>query len=291
TATTGFELTNGHSGKQCSDCHQGTTTNASSECISCHQQNYNEATDHALLNFPFDCLQCHNNTDWSQATFDHSATNFPLTGSHVATECVACHSQGYTGTSTLCSACHQTNYNATTNPGHASLGISTNCEACHTTNPGWEPALFSNHNDYYALNGAHAGIAGNCFLCHEGNYNNTSNTCFGCHSAEYNNSTDPAHSVAQFPIDCESCHSENAWEPSTFNHDSQYFPIYSGEHQGEWNSCADCHTEPTNFSVFSCITCHEHNITDMADDHSGVKDYLYNSVSCLACHPTGTSND
>ena len=162
------------------------------------------------------------------------------------------------------------------------------CEECHSTGPGWEPALFPSHNNYYALNGAHASVASNCFLCHEGNYINTKNTCFGCHSAEYNATSNPAHAVAQFPTDCISCHTESAWTPSTFNHDSQFFPIYSGKHRQAWNSCADCHTEPTNYSVFSCLTCHEHNKTSMDEKHHEVSGYAYNSINCLACHPRGT---
>ncbi len=291
TATTSFELSGGHSGRQCSDCHVGTTTAASPDCISCHQTNYNEAENHITQNYPYDCLQCHNNTDWGESTFDHNATNFPLTGSHIATECAACHTESYAGTSTLCSACHQDNYNESSNPNHNSLGISTNCEECHTTNSGWEPALLPNHREYYVLNGAHAVIASNCYLCHEGNYTSTSNSCFGCHSTEYNNTTDPAHAVAQFSTDCMTCHTENAWEPSAFDHDNQYFPINSGKHQGKWDSCTDCHTESTNYSLFSCTNCHEHNITDMSKDHSEVSDYVYNSVNCLACHPIGESND
>ena len=43
TVTSGFELTGGHSGKQCADCHKGNTNTASSECVSCHQKNYNSA--------------------------------------------------------------------------------------------------------------------------------------------------------------------------------------------------------------------------------------------------------
>jgi hypothetical protein len=291
STTTGFALSGGHAGRQCVDCHQGTTSNASSECISCHQENYNQAENHVAQNYPFDCLQCHTTASWAGATFDHNATNFPLTGAHVATECAACHTNGYSGTPTTCVSCHQTNYNATVNPNHNSIGIPTNCDECHTTEPGWQPALFPIHNDYYALNGAHAAVANNCFLCHEGNYTNTSNTCYGCHSADYNNTTDPAHATAQFPTDCQSCHSESAWTPSTFNHDGQYFPIYSGRHQGTWSSCATCHTEPTNYSVFSCITCHEHNKTDTDGHHGDVRNYVYSSTSCYDCHPTGRADD
>ena len=291
TVTTGFALTNGHSGRQCADCHLGNTTSASQECISCHQQNYNEAKNHLAQNFPFDCLQCHNTSNWEEATFDHNATSFALTGAHVATECSACHTSGYAGTSSQCSACHTDNYNQTANPNHTSLGLSNQCNECHTTTPDWQPALFPVHNDFYSLNGAHIAVADNCYLCHAGNYTNIANTCAGCHSADYNSTTDPPHATAKFPTDCESCHTETAWSPSTFNHDAQYFPIYSGEHRGEWNSCADCHTEPTNYSVFSCILCHEHNKTEMDNKHNEVTGYVYNSVNCLACHPTGTTDD
>jgi hypothetical protein len=289
TVTTGFELTGGHSGKQCSECHVGNTTTASSECISCHQANYNQAENHLSQNYPKECLQCHTTKSWEDADFDHNVTDFPLTGAHKATECSACHTNGYTGTSMLCNSCHTDNYKATINPNHSSIGISTECDDCHTTNLGWEPASFPTHNEYYALNGAHAKISNDCILCHEGNYNTTKNTCYACHTADYNATKDPAHLAAQFPKECAECHTETAWEPSTFNHDSQYFPIYSGKHRGEWNKCVECHTVPTNYSVFSCTNCHEHNKTDMDKEHQGEKGYVYNSVNCFACHPKGDS--
>ncbi len=286
-ASTGFALTGGHSGKQCSACHIGNTTSATSDCFSCHQANYNSAENHLAQNYPHDCTQCHSTNNWDDAVFDHNATNFPLTGAHIATECSACHTSGYAGTSMVCASCHQSNYNNAANPNHSSLGFSTSCEECHTTVPGWEPALMPNHNDYYALNGAHATVASNCYLCHAGNYANTPNSCYGCHSSDYNNTTDPNHSAAQFSTDCVACHSENAWKPATFDHDAQYFPIYSGKHRGEWDSCVDCHTEPSNYSIFSCITCHEHNQSSMDSEHREVRNYVYNSANCLACHPTG----
>jgi hypothetical protein len=234
-------------------------------------------------------LQCHTTKSWEDADFDHNVTDFPLTGAHKATECSACHTNGYAGTSMLCNSCHNDTYKATINPNHSSIGISTECDDCHTTNLGWEPASFPTHNDYYALNGAHAKISNDCILCHEGNYNTTKNTCYACHTADYNATKDPAHLAAQFPKECAECHTETAWEPSTFNHDSQYFPIYSGEHRGEWSKCVECHTVPTNYSVFSCTNCHEHNKTDMDKEHQGEKGYVYNSVNCYACHPKGDS--
>ena len=69
--------------------------------------------------------------------------------------------------------------------------------------------------------------------------------------------------------------------------DDMFFPIYSGEHEGEWNSCTDCHTE-SNYSTFSCIECHEHNDqNDLTQEHRDVDDFVYESSDCFACHPTG----
>jgi hypothetical protein len=171
------------------------------------------------------------------------------------------------------------------------LGLSTACGTCHSTNPGWQPASFGIHSNYYALTGAHAAIANNCVVCHKGNYNSTPNTCYACHSSDYNSTTNPAHSAAQFPTDCATCHTVSVWAPSTFNHDSQYFPIYSGRHRGTWSKCSECHISTTNFAAFSCIICHEHsNKANVDDHHSEIGNYVYNGTSCYACHPTGRSD-
>ncbi|MBK9258020.1 MAG: hypothetical protein IPM42_21430 [Saprospiraceae bacterium] len=67
-----------------------------------------------------------------------------------------------------------------------------------------------------------------------------------------------------------------------------YFPIYTGKHKDEWNTCSDCHTNPNNYNIFSCINCHEHNNkNEVDDDHNGVSGYSYNSAACYSCHPMG----
>jgi hypothetical protein len=229
-------------------------------------------------------------SNWLGATFNHSNTNFPLTGAHTTVSCASCHTTGYSGTSMECKSCHTADYNATTNPNHKTLGLAVTCADCHTTNAGWRPASFAVHNNYYALTGAHLAIANDCAVCHKGNYATTANTCYGCHSTDYKNTTNPAHSVAQFPTECTSCHTTSAWVPSTFNHDSQYFPIYSGKHQGKWTKCSECHTSATNFAAFSCIICHEHSSKTSVDgDHKRVSGYNYNATSCYACHPKGNN--
>ncbi|MBK7173146.1 MAG: cytochrome c3 family protein [Bacteroidales bacterium] len=107
-------------------------------------------------------------------------------------------SNGYAGTSSECSSCHINDYNQSANPSHTSLSLSNDCASCHTTAPGWAPATFSVHNNYYALQGAHVAIASQCADCHNGNYNSTPNTCDGCHIDNYNQTTNPNH-VASHP--------------------------------------------------------------------------------------------
>ena len=278
---------------ECATCHNGNYNNTPNTCYGCHQTDYNTATDpeHKAAQFPTNCTQCHTENEWTPANFDHNSF-YPLTGEHaaIANECALCHINGnYNNTPNTCTGCHQDNFDQSTNPDHGTLAIPTDCAMCHTTEPDWEPANFPIHDDYYALNGAHAAIANECATCHNGNYNNTPNTCYGCHQGEYENTTNPNHQTAQFSNDCATCHTENEWIPATFDHDAQYFPIYSGAHEGEWNQCAECHTNPNNFADFTCVTCHANPETD--DQHTGVNGYVYESNACLACHPTGDASN
>ena len=281
-----------HAGEwaQCADCHSNSSNYAEFMCVSCHinpetDEGHGGVSGYAYENIA--CLACHPTGD-AASGFDHNSTHFPLTGGHLNTDCILCHAAGYQGTPTDCEACHAADFSNSANPNHQALGLSVDCASCHTTEPGWNPASFGIHNDYYALNGGHAAIANDCAACHNGDYANTPNTCFGCHADDYNQTANPSHGAAQFPTNCESCHTETAWVPANFDHDVMYFPIYSGKHGGEWNDCAECHTTPGNFEVFSCIDCHEHNnAQQLANEHHEVSGYVYESNACYDCHPTG----
>ena len=282
-----------HNGEwtSCIDCHNTPDNYAIFTCIDCHEHSSSEMNDehNGISGYTYNsnaCFECHP-TGSGEGAFDHSSSNFPLTGEHVNVDCASCHINGYAGTTSDCFECHTADFNQTVNPNHTNIGLSNDCASCHTTNADWQPATFNNHNEFYVLAGAHNNIASECNTCHNGDYNNTANTCIGCHQNEYNQTTDPPHASAQFSTDCLICHTESAWEPSTFEHDGQYFPIYSGKHNGEWNTCADCHTNSGDYSLFSCIDCHEHNQTDMNDEHNDVDGYVYSSPACLNCHPNG----
>jgi hypothetical protein len=108
--------------------------------------------------------------------------------------------------------------------------------------------------------------------------------CYECHGPDYQIPSDPNHVLLQFSHDCTPCHTATAWLPSTFDHDGQYFRIYSGAHQGKWSSCSECHPSAGNYAEFTCISCHKHNQPDMDAKHSEVQGYVYSSPACYDCH-------
>ncbi|HPF69941.1 MAG TPA: hypothetical protein PLQ13_04645 [Candidatus Krumholzibacteria bacterium] len=283
-----FPLTGGHAGPACIECHQGGFSGTPTECVACHQDDYDRTTepDHRLAQFPTDCRICHDTRTWDDTNFDHNRTAFPLTGAHVPLDCTQCHSAGYTGTPTACVACHQQEYDNTNDPNHAQAQFPTDCRICHNTTS-WEGASFNHNSTAFPLTGAHVPL--DCTQCHSAGYTGTPTACVACHQQDYDGTNDPNHAAANFPTQCATCHTTNAWSPSTWDHDTR-FPIYSGKHRDKWNTCADCHTVPTNYAAFECIFCHEHNRTDTDRKHTDVRNYVYASSECFRCHPRGVGD-
>jgi hypothetical protein len=287
TNKTAFPLAGAHISVTCQGCHTTRYAGTTTTCVGCHQNNYNATTNpgHVAAKFSTDCKICHSVVSWKPGTFNHNnGTTFPLAGGHLGVECISCHSAGYSGISTTCVSCHLNNYNTTTDPGHVAAKFSTDCKLCHSVLV-WKPSTF-NHNTgtTYPLTGSHIGV--NCINCHSKGYAGISTACVSCHLTKYNSTTNPPHASAKFPTNCESCHTVTLWTTSTFNHDVQYFRIYSGKHKGRWTLCSECHTSATNYAVFNCLLCHEHSSkTSVDSEHRGVNGYVYNSSNCLSCHP------
>jgi len=289
-STTRFPLTGAHAPAPCLSCHaDGVYRGKSMDCYSCHRTSYDATRNppHGASAIGTACTSCHTTSAWAGGTYDHSVTSFPLTGAHRASSCNGCHADGvYKGKSTACLSCHQTEYAATTTPPHGSSGIGTVCSSCHSTTA-WLPGTFNHNATTFPLTGAHT--ATSCLSCHgDGVYRGKNTACASCHQADYNQTTNPNHASAQFPTACASCHTTSTWLGATFDHDARYFPIYSGAHRGRWSTCATCHTSPTDYKVFTCLTCHEHAKTTMDQKHQGRTGYVYQSTACYACHPRGT---
>ncbi len=285
-SATGFALTGAHVNATCVSCHAAGYAGTPSDCYSCHQTDFAGVTDpnHVQNNFSHTCTDCHTTTAWNPTTFDHSTTGFVLTGAHASATCISCHSSGYAGTPADCYSCHSTDFAGVSDPNHVQNNFSHTCTDCHTTTA-WNPTTFDHSTTGFALTGAH--ITASCVACHSSGYTGTPTACFACHNTDYQGTTDPNHTAAGFPTDCQTCHTTSGWAPANWDHDSQYFPIYSGTHAGRWSTCADCHVVPSSFATFECIDCHEHNRTDTDARHTGVRNYQYLSTACYSCHPTG----
>ncbi len=138
--------------------------------MTCHLTNYQGTTNpnHVTSGFPQQCELCHDTTVWTDSTFNHNNTAFPLTGrTRAATAAYVCHVNGnYTTLPIACIGCHQTDYNNTTNPGHAAQPqfFPTTCTTCHTT-AAWTNATF-NHTQYTQFSINHGNANGVCSTCH-----------------------------------------------------------------------------------------------------------------------------
>jgi hypothetical protein len=285
-----FPLTLGHDVPVCKSCHKGVDyKDISKECVSCHQANFNTTTlpPHIGSGFSTNCIDCHSPTPLSWAVSGYH-NSFPLTQGHNIADCKTCHkTDNYPATSTICYSCHQTNFNTTTAPPHIGSGFSTNCTDCHSASPvNWN---ISGYHNRFPLTLGHN--VADCKACHKtDNYPATSPDCISCHAGDYNKVTLPDHKTLNFSTNCLDCHTTTPGWASDFykQHDAQYFPINTGKHLGEWNTCTDCHTNSSNYKVFTCIDCHKHSTkTDVDKDHENVGGYSYTSNACYSCHPDG----
>jgi hypothetical protein len=287
--TTKFALLGQHQSVNCKLCHKSLEfSKAESECVSCHTDMHNQTVGD-------DCARCHTPNTWvvNNITEIHQRSRFPLVGRHMAADCFDCHTNAspsllnFGPLGVNCIDCHQKDYDATTNPNHSAGGYSTNCIECHNmTANSWSGAGI-NHN-FFPLTGGHD--INSCQECHKTpDYSSTSPDCITCHQANYNATTNPNHDASGFSTSCKDCHTTDpGWKPAKYGDHDTKFPIYSGKHNGEWSKCTDCHTNPASYQIFTCIDCHEHNSTDMNDEHKEVQGYAYNSPACFACHPTGS---
>jgi hypothetical protein len=164
-----FKLVGSHVNVKCEQCHANNEFKGTpSDCYSCHKKD-----DHHNGQFGTDCSGCHQPTKWADATFDHSKSNFPLTGSHINVACAQCHTNGvFKGLSTACASCHA-------DPGWHQGAFGSNCAACHNT-INWSNAQFNGQHPSFGedRSGIHHGGA-TCKTCHTINVFDA--TCIACH--------------------------------------------------------------------------------------------------------------
>ncbi|MEO1258335.1 MAG: hypothetical protein AAFZ15_06045 [Bacteroidota bacterium] len=281
---TNFPLEGGHTATDCRLCHNALVFDeANTECISCHIDLHN-------MTVGSDCARCHTVDNWLVDDVNqlHVENGFPLLGSHAIISCDECHISEtglqFNRIGNECVNCHMEDYMAATEPNHVQLGYSLACMDCHDINAfSWDANIL---HDFFPLVKGHD--ISDCNACHDNpDFTGVPTECIACHQTDYDAALNPDHKALNFGTDCASCHTLDLdWMPAQYRqHDIDYFPIYSGEHKGEWSDCIECHPSPGNYAIFTCTTCHGKSETD--SEHRNVGAYVYESGACLACHPDG----
>ena len=166
-----FPLQGAHTAIPCYECHKKQDKwnfrMTGINCKDCHadiHQTFIQAKYYPEAN----CKTCHTENRWTDISFDHSKTDFNLTGAHAGQDCRACHfkktsdgmfRQEFSGLSLNCSECHKDNhFNQFEKNGK------TDCSDCHDTE-NWKASKFNHNNTAFRLDGKHVNVA--CAKCHK----------------------------------------------------------------------------------------------------------------------------
>ncbi len=259
-AGTEFALRGAHAKADCAKCHVPNAEKKpyripAHECVACHKKD-----DAHKGSLGPKCADCHAESDWKTAKFDHATTRFPLLGKHDAVKCADCHRNGqYKDTPMTCIACHKKD-------DHHKAQFGDKCESCHAASD-WKSIRFNHDTDtHYALLGKHR--AAKCESCHVGNLYKVklATACIECHRK------DDKHK-GSLGDTCSTCHTERDWkEPAKFDHAKTVFPL-AGKHANV--QCKDCHKD-TMFkeAPTTCVGCHRKD-----DKHKGTL-----GDDCAKCH-------
>lgn len=265
-AATDFRLDGAHRAVSCSGCHASGKKyrEAPERCIDCHRKI--EPHEEKLGN---DCASCHATTGWSQVSYDHAKTRFPLQARHAQIPCAACHAGNlWKATPTACASCHT--------PDDVHRGQrGTDCGSCHTQ-ASWTDAKFDHEKETgFALLGAHRQAA--CQSCHRSGRleDELPRECSGCHA-----SADARAHAARLGSKCETCHEPTQWQTTNFVHERDTKFTLTGAHATL--GCHSCHTASVadHKPAQQCIACHR-----AVDVHAGTQ-----GKNCENCHGTAAWN-
>ena len=167
-----FQLTGSHLAVSCESCHykgnEWSFREIGTECISCHQNVHKiEITKKFMPDN--NCGVCHETKSWLNITFDHSKTDYPLSGKHLEVNCGSCHYKNKTefkfaSLKSDCESCHRD-----VHLGQFKMNGTSDCQQCHGYH-NWEPVKFDHNKTKFPLKGAHQKL--NCNACHKQAENN-----------------------------------------------------------------------------------------------------------------------
>jgi len=301
---TGFLLSGKHDRVRCGECHTAkfirvpavtellkknpheTYLGLEARCATCHD-------DVHKGKFGADCATCHRPSGWKEVgSFDHSRTNFSLTGKHIGMTCEKCHRSADPGGKSRFAAIPAADY-ADCAPCHSSPHragmVKKDCAGCHET-AGWALAMkkpFDHTLTGYELKGGHARVA--CEQCHAPAAGRTFlqvfrrpfGRCVDCHADRHDGAF-----AASYRNDCAACHTVQGFSPSTFtfaSHQKTSWPL-AGAHMAV--PCADCHHRNAKtaswqfrFGAAGCESCHR-------DVHGG--QFAAEMKGCASCHESSS---
>jgi hypothetical protein len=299
-AGTNFPLLGRHAVLDCESCHPGMTPTlfrqTPSRCIDCHRVDYDGVTspDHRSSGFTTDCQTCHQMTAWTPAVMNDHDALFPIfSGVHnrVWDACAQCHTNPSNNKIVDCLTCHE-HAQSQMDPTHQGMsGYAYTTSACLTCHPDGTKSDFLEHDAYFPVySGAHNRVWDTCSQCHTNASNSQVVDCLNCHE-HAQSLMDPGHQgmtgYSYTSTACLSCHPDG--EAGDFVAHDALFPVYSGTHNNVWDSCSQCHVNPSNNQVVDCLNCHEHVQSLMDPVHQGMTGYAFSSPSCLTCHPDGVA--
>jgi hypothetical protein len=286
----------------CLGCHKDFNfTSAPTLCSGCHEKE----RKHEALG---ECSLCHSAVSWKKNEFDHNKrSKFKLTGEHLKVACERCHAPPgatlvnmsavkFKGVPQQCEGCHQKKGD----DAHGNFGP---CLKCHDTG-GFKASSFDHASTGFPLEGRHAKLG--CKDCHSektkgypnkraevlgllkgalawnGAASDVTPLLFNAATAAHGKDAacsfchkDPHSGSTQKLGECSSCHSVDAWKPSTFTverHNQGAFPL-TGKHTAA--RCALCHSESRfDDAPTQCARCH-------VDRHAGRL-----GDACEKCHTT-----
>ena len=283
-------------------------------CTTCHEQHAASFMSEHIRDYGTGCLDCHDGHD-RMVDFDHTTTDFPLTGKHKAVACADCHAgkdkqaaigwvASFQGLTSACAGCHA-------EPTAHQGVFDSQCEACHTED-GWLPAVWQGASFDHTRDTSFS------LARHHNDYNGQPLTCTSCHTSQIDGIDPQVCSNCHFAGDdnraefmrlhtekygqaCLDCH-DGVDRMVNFDH-KQVFPL-EGAHaeiectschkdrvyRGTPTECAQCHAEPEiHAGVFGvgCQDCHTPQawaparlqIHDFPLDHGD-----QGEVACTTCH-------
>jgi hypothetical protein len=261
--------------EDCAVCHDKTDRMQQTPlCLDCHKEIAKDiatkrgAHGHMSNAAKGQCRACHADhkgrdgdiVNFNRSDFDHSMTDFNLTGAHVGLACEACHKKNekYRKADVSCVSCHRGQ-----DVHKGSLGET--CATCHDSSA-WNSVHFDHDKTDFPLRDAHTKIE--CNSCHFGpRYKGTPKRCGDCHA------TDDVHK-GERGDDCGKCHTQASWKTAKFDHLKETgFPL-NGAHLDI--TCNACHTTG-NFKDKVPKDCHGCHLAQ--DSHAGRF-----GTDCKSCH-------